>query len=230
MKLLKSLSLVGLLVSSVSVFAAVPYTFTNGTPANASEINANFAALQAQIDALQAGPTMASLAGTYKLYEMATEATDGGAGSYSIQSETGVGTVTLNADGTGSCNCSNNSTNLSFSNGSPVTVLTGLNVQNGSFITGVYPAMGTVQSQQVVTSVGTSSNTAVSAVIQNTYDLSNVNVSFGSNANPPGNDPLTWSLSGNTVTINAENALTFSIAGKILVGADTNGINILVRQ
>jgi len=242
MKLLKSLSLATLLVSSVSVFAAVPFTFTNGTPANASEINADFsylvaqiAALQAQVTALQSGPTMASLAGTYNITEMTTRVDNSMAPtSFSMQSEVGTGTVTFNADGTGSINSTNYSTFLNFSQ-NPVTVMTGLNAIPGTFVDGVYPAIGIIQSQSVVTSVGTHSNTAVNSIIPITQDVPNAAVSSNTNTNPQSGS-FTWTLAGNVVTVNAESPITFSVAGKILVGADIgdagapDGLTILVHQ
>ncbi len=47
-----------LLVASFSVVAdtQVPNFFTDGTPAKASEVNANFDALEAAIDAIPEGP------------------------------------------------------------------------------------------------------------------------------------------------------------------------------
>jgi len=47
-----------LLVASFSVMAdtEVPHTFEDGNPAKASEVNANFDALEAAIDAIPAGP------------------------------------------------------------------------------------------------------------------------------------------------------------------------------
>ena len=47
-----------LLVASFSVVAdtKVPNTFTDGTPAKASEVNENFDALEAAIDAIPEGP------------------------------------------------------------------------------------------------------------------------------------------------------------------------------
>ena len=51
-----------LLVASFSVVAdtKVPNTFTDGTPAKASEVNANFDALEAAIDAIPEGPAGAT--------------------------------------------------------------------------------------------------------------------------------------------------------------------------
>jgi len=243
MKLVKSLLLTGLFASSVSTFAAVPYSFTNGTPADASQINADFsalvtqiAALQAQITALQAGPTMASLAGAYSIVEMRTELDSSNAPTgYALQSEVDKGVLTLNADGSASITSTNYSSSLNFSQ-NPVTVMTAFNAIPGSYIDGVYPAMGTVQSQQVVTSVGTHSATAVNSIIPITQDVPNVAVSSGSNSSSDGG-PLTWSLAGNVITIHADSDITLSVAGKILVGADVghqngnpDGLIILVHQ
>lgn len=98
--------LVALLLLNYSAIATaattVPYTFTAATPISASEMNANFQALATAIDKLSSTtPTVAELAGTYRLTGFQTEL--GPSPSTIIGTtkvETYGGTVTLSADGT----------------------------------------------------------------------------------------------------------------------------------
>lgn len=100
-------SIVGFLIFILSgtVFAqtTVPHTFTAGTAAQASEVNANFAALVAAINALESVNTpltAADVAGTYQLLAIASMtgslATTKKAAS---ASETNNGTLTFNVNG-----------------------------------------------------------------------------------------------------------------------------------
>lgn len=99
-------SLVALLILSFSAAATaattVPYTFTTGTPISASEMNANFQALATAIDKLSSTtPTVAELAGTYRLTGFQTELGPSPSTSWGLTKvETYGGTVTLSADGT----------------------------------------------------------------------------------------------------------------------------------
>jgi hypothetical protein len=100
------------LLSSAALAASVPNTFTAGDTARASDMNANFAAvvtalntLEAKVAALEAvvGPqTMASLAGTYDLFDVAVDVDSAGAGQATIAGLAVYGTVVFNANGTGS--------------------------------------------------------------------------------------------------------------------------------
>ena len=99
----------------------VPNTFTQGTAANAEDVNANFTALVTQIEALQAqvaalealnaAPTMASVAGSYALVELGmslrqnpdqpANVTSAGIGVFGNS-----GTLTFDVNGTGTANFS----------------------------------------------------------------------------------------------------------------------------
>jgi hypothetical protein len=100
------LALVSALASSA--LAQVPYTFANGEPADANQVNANFDALVTALDALSVrvdaleASTAASLAGTYVYFEVTTDVDDLGPNSYGIAGGGAFGTVVLNSDGTGS--------------------------------------------------------------------------------------------------------------------------------
>lgn len=86
---------------------SVPNSFTAGAPAKAADVNANFSALAAGINALSARVaklegqiTAADLVGTYALKGIQMEL-GGGAGAH-LASYVYTGTLTLAADGTGS--------------------------------------------------------------------------------------------------------------------------------
>lgn len=112
------------LFSTTALAASVPFTFTSGDPARASEVNANFAALvtavtalEAQVAALEAKvnpATMADLAGTYSYLEVRIDVDGLSATSNSIAGAGVSGTVVLNADGTGQANLSESYRQLTF--------------------------------------------------------------------------------------------------------------------
>jgi len=112
--------LAAFLASGSSALAAVPFTFSNGQPANAVEVNANFGALVTAIDALAArvdaleSTTTASLAGTYDYFEVKVDVDNTGPNSYSMAGGGSSGTVVLNADGTGSVNLTTEYRQLTF--------------------------------------------------------------------------------------------------------------------
>ncbi len=118
-----------------SALAAVPFTFTNGQPANATEVNTNFNALVQAIDALTArvdaleSSTTASLAGTYDYFEVKVDVDNTMANSYSIAGGGASGTVVLNGNGTGSVNLTNQYRQLTFNEQS---LLVGNVTNNGS--------------------------------------------------------------------------------------------------
>ena len=90
------------LVSAAVVYAAsVPYTFSSGTVAKSSEVNANF---QALADAMnnRTSATLANMAGTWN-YRSAGSFLDALNGNR-LCTNSHTGTLTLNADGTWSDN------------------------------------------------------------------------------------------------------------------------------
>src|SRR5258706_4460391 len=109
-------SFVGLLLSVLSGVAfaqtTVPNTFTRGTAAKASEVNANFQALATAIDnlgsrvsKLEGTITATDVAGTYAFASLEAETFTGAnvnvASSVGIiHHQNGNGTFTLNANGT----------------------------------------------------------------------------------------------------------------------------------
>lgn len=82
----------------------VPHTFESGERARASEVNENFEFLAERIAALESlvAPTADSLAGTYDYFEVSVDVDDLPQESYGIAGASVFGTVTFNADGTGS--------------------------------------------------------------------------------------------------------------------------------
>jgi hypothetical protein len=107
-------SLAGFLIFifSTTVLAQVPHTFTAGSPAKASEVNANFAALVTAVNALEArvaalenplAATVASVAGTYKYTSLevgVSGGVTGGGGTQAIVTGGSFsGTVVLGAGG-----------------------------------------------------------------------------------------------------------------------------------
>lgn len=102
------------LFSTAALAASVPHTFTAGDLARAQDMNANFTALTTAVTALEAkvaaleakvGPhTMASLAGTYDVYEVAVDVDNLTLTSTGIAGSVASGTVVLDASGTGEFN------------------------------------------------------------------------------------------------------------------------------
>jgi VCBS repeat-containing protein len=124
-------TVVGLLLSLFGgiVFAqtTVPNTFTAGTAAKASEVNANFHALATAIDNLESRVsklegtlTAADVAGTYAFASLEAETITNA--NVNVASSQGIvhhqssnGTFTFNANGTFSFSAPNNSSKLTFS-------------------------------------------------------------------------------------------------------------------
>jgi hypothetical protein len=107
------------LVSGAALAASVPHTFTSGTPAVASEVNDNFSALVAAVTSLEArltalettgvpAPTMASVAGTYDVFEVSVDVddlgTNGGNHGFGVAGSGSSGTIVFNSDGSGQIN------------------------------------------------------------------------------------------------------------------------------
>lgn len=121
MRRLKSL-LVSLFIFVIpfSVFSQVPHTFTDGTPALAEEVNANFGALVSALDVLTArvdaleSTTTASLAGTYDYFEVKVDVDQNSSSSFSIAGGGASGTVVLNANGTGTISLNSQFRQLTF--------------------------------------------------------------------------------------------------------------------
>ena len=195
------------ITTSVAV-AQVPFTFTQGQPANAGEVNANFNTLvlqieqlQAQVAALQAfagAPTTASLAATYDIFELTVDVEQTSPpNGYGVAGKSSFGTAVLNADGTGTISVSDSYRQLSF--------------------------------VDALTSVGNASNAGSVAVHSTT-------VTFNKTSEPE-NFAMTWSLAGGVVTITTvDGDINFVVAGgKILINGiidfeGQNGIRILVRR
>ena len=112
------------LFNTATLAASVPHIFTAGSPALASEVNANFAALvtavttlETKVAALEAkvGPhTTASLAGTYDYFEVRIDVDNLSATLNAIAGAGVSGTVVLNANGTGQANTSESYRQLTF--------------------------------------------------------------------------------------------------------------------
>ena len=102
------------------VFSQVPHTFTDGTPALAEEVNANFGALVSALDALTArvnaleSTTTASLAGTYDYFEIGVDVDQNSSSGFSIAGSGTTGTVVLNANGTGTISLNSQYRQLTF--------------------------------------------------------------------------------------------------------------------
>jgi len=111
------------IISYLSVLADVPYTFTQGQPANAEEVNANFSTLVSQIEQLQTQiaelsntPTVATLAGTYDFIELRNRISQVTIGyGFDVLAAKATGTLVLNANGTGSLSTTENERYLSIS-------------------------------------------------------------------------------------------------------------------
>jgi len=190
-------SVLGVLVLQ-SAYAAVPYTFTNGEAANASEVNANFTALSDQIDQLQAQltalqnfagqPTQASLAGSYHIFSVGVDVDDLGGENYGVAGLSEAGTAVFNSDGTGSISSTEYYRQLHFSD-----TLTAVGAPGG----------GSLNIHSTDVWVNPSNNGNVLS--------------------------MSWSLSGNTVTVTTVDGDTlFTIAGgKLLVSGinDSEGVN-----
>jgi hypothetical protein len=117
----RSLSVLALaLAVASSALAQVPYTFTNGQPADADQVNANFDALVTALDALTArvdaleASTTGSIAGTYVYFEVTTDVDALGPNSYGMAGGGAFGTVVLNSDGTGTVDITSQYRQLSF--------------------------------------------------------------------------------------------------------------------
>jgi len=96
-----------LAASSVLAQTAVPHTFTAGTAAKASEVNANFSALvdaivalEAKVATLQGSLTVNAVAGEYRLLKYGQFYFGVNGESYFCHAVAGDSTITLNADGT----------------------------------------------------------------------------------------------------------------------------------
>lgn len=114
---LAALALVGAPLRPAAFAASVPHTFTAGTVASAAEVNANFEALVAAVNALEAklGPhSMASLAGTYDYFEVKIDVDNLSASSKSIAGGASTGTIVLNANGTGQANVTSSYRQVTF--------------------------------------------------------------------------------------------------------------------
>jgi len=191
---------------SLSATAQVPFTFSAGQPAVADEVNANFTALVAQIQALQtqldalqnyAGPpSTQTIPGTYAFIELAVDVDQISANNFSVAGESSTGTAVFNADGTGSVNSSDGYRQLSF----------------------------LTQSLMVRSSDGNGTTPINSTSVQLT----------NSPSSDAGN--FTWTYSGNVLTVNSDTVLQFYGAGsRIFVqgGSDAEGRNtllVLVRR
>ena len=108
----------------------VPNTFIAGEPADAEDVNANFSTLVTQIEALQAqvaalealnaAPTMASVAGTHAVAELGMSLLEN-SGQPANSESVGIGmfgisgTVTFNANGTGTASTTEIDNHLSIS-------------------------------------------------------------------------------------------------------------------
>ena len=108
------------LATASSALADVPYTFVNGQPADANQVNANFDALVTALDALTArvdaleASTSASLAGTYDYFEVTTDVDGLGPNSYGVAGGGASGTVVLDSNGTGSVDITSQYRQLTF--------------------------------------------------------------------------------------------------------------------
>jgi hypothetical protein len=101
------LLLVLLACATATAQTQVPNTFLPGTPAKAADVNANFQALAtainalaARVDKLEGKIVQADLAGSYTLQSFQSEFNGGDFGR--VANYVNTGTVTFNADGTGS--------------------------------------------------------------------------------------------------------------------------------
>jgi hypothetical protein len=99
MLLFVALALVTAAAGTASAFIAFPYNFSNGTPADATQVNANFQAVNAKQTA-----TLARMAGTYAMqgtdFYTETRGVFGGTGYVEMTcTDLSRGTLTLRADG-----------------------------------------------------------------------------------------------------------------------------------
>jgi hypothetical protein len=111
-------SLLVIALADGATAASVPHTFTPGTVASASEVNANFAALVEAVSALEAKvdpQTAEALAGTYDYFEVKIDVDDLSSSSKSIAGAGTSGTVVLNADGSGHASLSGSYRQLALS-------------------------------------------------------------------------------------------------------------------
>ena len=112
-----------LLSTWLPAFAAVPYTFTQGQPANADEVNANFSALvsqieqlQAQVAALQPKTATDAIVGTWDFVSLDTAVFSASPSNINIHSSGGNGAVIFNTDGTFQINQTSTDNNIDVSN------------------------------------------------------------------------------------------------------------------
>lgn len=164
----------------------LPYTFTAGTAAKASEVNANFQALLTAINRLEGAVTPAGIPGTYALSAL----------GFLISSSPQVGT----------------SSNV------------GRVEQNLTSGTAVLNADGTLS-----LSMTTSNNSALKfdffqTTMNSTPVVQQASVVTQTNNSPPGVIGGTWTLSGNTLTINLSDGGTAKFTavqgGKLFIGVD----------
>lgn len=90
------------LLLSLNASAGVPYTFTNGTPADATQLNANFttlvnqiAQLQAQLAALQPAAASTNIVGTWDFVELDANMQTPLANNFQAESMGGRGSLTF---------------------------------------------------------------------------------------------------------------------------------------
>ena len=122
MSLSRLLLSLALILISLPAWSEIPYTFTPGQAANAQEVNANFTALQNQINQLQSqiavlsgNQTSVTVAGTYDIFRLGVDVDSFGNGGFGVAGSSFSGTATLNADGTGSFSTTENYRQLNIS-------------------------------------------------------------------------------------------------------------------
>jgi len=231
--MLRALTALCAFLFSGALFAqtTVPNTFTAGTAARASEVNANFTALATAIDAVIARvaaletPTVttAAFAGTYRYTSVGVGlgalAGTGGAGNIQVSGSTASGTVTLNANGTAT---------ISTSDQSSILRLDYSTASHSHTVPGSQTSETTGHSHTVsgnTTSVSNTGSTVTSALTPDTGSES------GSR---------TWSVSNGQVVLNLGGGTTVNLlpaSTRMLIGtsreassSDFYDIHVLVRQ